>query len=559
MKKFLLLVLFAVMLLLPFRSYAEQNLGSWLTIGGDYQARLDYLQGSTPSFYGFGGPAGSAGAQNGAFFDAFMTALPAFHLTFAQVQSLTPAQLQGLESQITPATVAGLEAGGFITTAQGNALLAGTKASAGEDFRNNSLLTNRFGLNFMAKPLENIHVKARLVMYKAWGSDSANPVDQNMFFMDRAGTFDGVQGHVPGSDNLLVDYAYATWSNIADQPVWFSVGRRPSTGGVPGNLRRNAVNIGTAGVPNLLIDYAFDGFSLGWAPYIEALPGAYAKFCGGRGFDSGFSNLHDTNFAGLFVVPYNTDQLEITLQWDRGIDVFDAPPDFAVPTTATSGVQEFLNPTSNVGNIDWYGAVAQGMIKNVNYFAAGALSHAMPNGNRAGAFGPFIEQSLGYVDQNTGFPLAQSALTAQQAANVKNLEPQMLDGQNHTGWAIYLGARYDINSTRTKLGAEFNHGSKDWIGFVPAGDDMWTSKLGTRGDVYELYAIQEIHAKPIDKLAVAYFRLGWQYYDIKYTGSNNWLGAPLAMSDLASSPLNAQIFAPIKSAQDVYFTFNVNF
>ncbi len=529
MKKFLFAV-FAVLLLLPLKGYAEQNVTSWLTIGGDYQARLDTLHGSTPSFIGFG--------ANGAFFDA------------------AGAYMQNGGNPNGPFNPAAF---GALTPAQQAAFGAGTKTTPGQDYTNHTLLTNRFGLNFQAKALENITVKARLLMYKVWGSDSANPVDQSMFFMDRAGTFDGVQGHVPSSDFLNVDYAYTTWSNIADQPVWFSIGRRPSTSGVPGNLRRNAMNIGTAGVPNLLIDYAFDGFSLGWAPYIEALPGAYAKFCGGRGFDSGFSNLHDTNFTGLFIVPYNTDNLEVELLWDRGIDIFDVPPDFQVPTTQTNGVQEFLNPTTNVGNIDWYSALVQGKIKNINYFTNVALSHAMPNGNSAGAFAPFIEQGLGYVDPATGFPLAQTALTAQQAANVKAFEPKMFDGQNHTGWAVYLGARYDIDSTRTKLGAEYNHGSKDWITIAPAGDDMWTSKLGTRGDVYELYAIQEIHEKTIDKVGLAFFRLGWQYYDIKYTGSNNWLGGPVAMSDLASSPFNAQIFAPIKSANDVYFTLNVNF
>ena len=560
MKKFLL-VFFSVLLLLPFKGYAEQQLSQvtpWLSIGGDYQARLDYLQGSTPGYFPFGGQPGTAGAQNGALFDAFLTALPAFHLTFPQVQAMTPAQVNGMLQQFQGMPTAMLEAMG-LTAAQAAAAHNGAASLPGQDYRNTTLLTNRFGLNLVAKPLESISVKARLAMYKVWGSDSANPVDQNMFFMDRAGTFDGEMGHVPSSDYVNVDYAYATWSNIADQPVWFSVGRRPSTSGVPGNLRRNAVNVGTAGVPNFLIDYAFDGFSLGWAPYIEALPGFYAKFCGGRGFDSGYSKLHDTNFVGVFVVPYNTDQLEVTLQWDRAIDLFDAPPDFSVPTTQTSGVQEFLNPTTNVGNIDWFGGVGQGKVRNINYFLAGAISHAMPNGNRAGAFAPFIKQSLGYTDPNTGFPEPDSNLTATQLANVKDLEPQLFDGQDHYGWALYLGARYDIDSTRTKLGAEYNHGSKDWITVVPAGDDMWTSKLGTRGDVYELYAIQELHNKVIDKVGLAYFRLGWQYYDIKYTGSNNWLGAPVAMNDLLNSPLNAQMFAPIKNAQDVYLTFNVDF
>ena len=34
---------------------------------------------------------------------------------------------------------------------------------------------------------------------------------------------------------------------------------------------------------------------------------------------------------------------------------------------------------------------------------------------------------------------------------------------------------------------------------VPAEDDIWTSKLGTRGDVYEIYLIQSLNRKAIAK------------------------------------------------------------
>ena len=43
-------------------------------------------------------------------------------------------------------------------------------------------------------------------------------------------------------------------------------------------------------MPGLLVDYAFDGATLGVAPDIDALPGAYAKICYGRGFDAGFKS-----------------------------------------------------------------------------------------------------------------------------------------------------------------------------------------------------------------------------------------------------------------------------
>jgi hypothetical protein len=127
-----------------------------------------------------------------------------------------------------------------------------------------------------------------------------------------------------------------------------------------------------------------------------------------------------------------------------------------------------------------------------------------------------------------------------------------------TGWATYLGARYDYEATRTKLGFEFNHGSKNWIPFAPAADDMWTSKVGTRGNVFEPYIIQELNLKPISSyLSKAFFKIGYQYYDFEYTGSNNWVGAPQKIS--AIQPTDLLLMTPLKSAQDIYATFEVKF
>jgi hypothetical protein len=96
---------------------------------------------------------------------------------------------------------------------------------------------------------------------------------------------------------------------------------------------------------------------------------------------------------------------------------------------------------------------------------------------------------------------------------------------------------------------------------VPAADDLWTSKLGTRGDVYEAYVIQELGwLKPITKRAKAFFRLGYQYYKFDYTGSNNWVGAPKKIEDLdTTDPAKTQLLAPLKNAKNIYFTFDVQF
>jgi len=55
----------------------------------------------------------------------------------------------------------------------------------------------------------------------------------------------------------------------------------------------------------------------------------------------------------------------------------------------------------------------------------------------------------------------------------------------------------------------------------------------------------------------AFFKLGYQYYDFEYTGSNNWVGAPQKISSIQSGDM--MLLTPLKSAHDVYATFEVKF
>lgn len=476
---------------------------SWLELGGDYRFRFDSLRGKVHDYVQYTG-------QPGISFPNYP--MPGLTTTF------------------------------FATGVPGYTA------------KNDSLLLNRFGLNLKANATEDITVKARLLMYKVWGHETMTPVEGN-FFADRAfGPFDGTVTHVPSDNTLRVDYAYATWSNIGGAPIWFSIGRRPSTGGVPSNIRQNTERIGTAGIPNIMVDYAFDGLTLGVAPDIAALPGAYAKLCYGRGYDSGFktngglfqNSLKDTDFLGINVVPYDTDNLHVELQWQRGWNIFNAPSD---------GVNFMGMPmpvSLNMGDISWFGGVIMGKLEklgpgDLNLFASAAMSKTHPNTNTFQL--PFFSIS-GMGTFNGGFGLLYDD-------DPNTLE---VDKRSHTGSAIYLGGRYDIKATGTKIGLEYNHGTKYWIGMVPAGDDLWTSKLGTRGDVTEVYLIQELNKKPIAKRGKAFVRIGYQYYKFNYTGSNNWVGEPKKISELsAGDPSKTQLFAPLKNAQDIYATFDVIF
>ncbi len=278
--------------------------------------------------------------------------------------------------------------------------------------------------------------------------------------------------------------------------------------------------------------------TLGWAPDIEALPGAYAKVCYGRGYENGFvgnslaasNSLKDTDMLGVAIVPVDTDPLRVWLQWNRGFNIFDFP---VMNNTAFGNTA----PSVDLGDIDWYGAGAMSTLKDIgpgklNFFGDLGVSITHPNNN---------------VSANAGF---QGLLTG------GFFQPEA--PSDKTGWAAYVGARYDYTPTNTKLGFEYNHGSKNWITFAPAADDMWTSKLGTRGNVYEGYLIQELNLKPISSyLSKVFFRLGYQYYDFEYTGSNNWVGAPVKIADIKQSDM--LLLTPVKYAQDIYATFEVHF
>lgn len=507
----------------------DKSLGQWLTVGGDYQFRIDSLHGETKPFTDVS--AVFANAQNqlqGAFFSnptpetgAMLTGLMNFAGGMAGVRTFDQAQA-------------------FLGANM--AMMGGLQSFAGPAFvdaykpKNNITYTNKFGLDLGMHVTDNVSMTVKLGMYKVFGSQSESSVvnaGSAPFFADRVGVFDGTLGHVPSSSYLNVDRAYATWKNLGPQEdIWFSVGRRPATDGAPTNFKYNRPRPGNGGTPALLVDYAFDGMTLGYAPELESLPGFYAKICYGRGFESGFSTPHgnsldDTDVLGVAVVPVDTEALRVWLQWNRGMKIFDAPQ---MSNTYFGNTA----PKINLGDIDWYGV---GMMSTVdlgggklNYFADLGLSVTHPNSN--------VSSQFGFQGLMTGGFFNPEAPTSK------------------TGGAILMGVRYDLPSN-TKIGLEYNHGSKNWITFAPSASDMWTSKVGARGNVYDAYVIHEFEdTARASRAAKTFFRFGVQYYDFKYTGSNNWVGAPMKMSDV-----NGQMMptTPLSKAYDVYGTLEVRF
>ena len=523
----------------------DKSLGKWLTIGGDYRFRVDYLRGETAAFTDVNATFANAQQKLQADFfnnpstvggtSTYFGAPGAGGMSTAGALSALMNFSQGMNGVRTID-----QANSFVNNPGNAGLIRGIGgfAAAVPAYKpeNTTLYTNRFGLDLNAKAAQDVTVNARFVMYKTFGAQDDKAVDNGgnaPFFADRVGVFDGTLGHVPSSSYLNVDRAYATWSNIADKDVWFSVGRRPSTNGAPSNLKLNNPRPGNGGTPSLLVDYAFDGMTLGYAPDIDALPGAYGKVCYGRGFESGYrstpgNSLADTDMLGVALIPIDTDPLRVWLQWNRGYNIFDAP-------NMNNTYFGNTSPKTNLGDIQWLGAGAMSTLKKVgpgdlNVFADIAVSQTRPNQN--------VSSQFGFQGLLTGGFFSPEGPTTKK------------------GQAFAVGMRYDLPS-KTKLGFEYNRGSRDWITFAPAADDMWTSKVGTRGSVYETYLIQELNAKPISSyFSKSFFRLGYQYYDFEYTGSNNWVGAPVRISDVNGQMMTT---TPLKKAYNVYATFEVKF
>ena len=539
----------------------DKQLGKWLSIGGKYEFRVDSLKGDVVSHYNAVNAMNRLAANalflinysSSAGYSAYspptvytpgsdMYVGTALSLAGARMQQYTTYGAASAASQMPGYNVAqsfGFAVNQLYTAVSnnisGNYGVATPTAMAvtGYTAKNDTLYSNKFSIDLKAQATKDVTVNARLGMYKTFGSQNDDAVTSNGYFADRVGVFDGTLGHIPSDSKLNVDRAYATWNNIGGEPVWFSVGRRPSTDGGPTNFKNNAEKPGTGGTPALLVNYAFDGMTIGYAPDIDALPGAYGKICYGRGFDSGFTtptnSIKDTDMFGVAIVPIDTDPLRVWLQYNRGMSIFDFP---VMENTAFGNTA----PAINLGDIDWYGIGAMSTFKNVgpgnlNVFADLGLSVTHPNQN--------VSANAMFEGLMTGAPFSPEAPSSK------------------TGYAALVGARYDLPS-KTKVGFEFNHGSKNWITFAPAADDMWTSKVGTRGNVYEPYVIQELDLKPISsRLAKAFFKVGFQYYDFDYTGSNNWVGAPVKISTI--KPTDMFLMAPVSKATDIYGTFTVEF
>ena len=398
---------------------------------------------------------------------------------------------------------------------------------SGGDQENDTIMTNRLRLNMRVKATENMEFKGRLAMYKAWGMQSTPEDLAGGFPM-----FDGNTSRTPNDSALYVDRAFVNWNNIGGLPIWFSVGRRPTTDGPPAQLRMD--NDSRMGTPIAYMDYPFDGLSLGYGYNwgIEALGDGRIRFCYGRGFENGLqyedgAPLDDTDFAGFDWDVLQKGSRFLNIQAFGVYNLFNYPAftsDF-VRYGAGQDPPVGYGEQKDLGQLYHTSAIYMDKINKLNYFVAGGWSHTDPNDN-----GLFNDPLSGVANTNA-----------------------------ENGYNFYTGVRYDIDNLGLKLGAEYNYGSQYWVSFTPGHDDLYMSKLATRGSAYELYMIYDLPTGPaISKYAKTFIRLGWQYYDYNYSGGFDWNLKPYDLDD-EKNQLQMLGLNPVESANQVYLTFEAYF
>ena len=92
---------------------------------------------------------------------------------------------------------------------------------------------------------------------------------------------------------------------------------------------------------------------------------------------------------------------------------------------------------------------------------------------------------------------------------------------------LYLRLCFNVpqNDGKTKLGFEFNQGSKYWFNLAQAEDDIIAPKTQTRGEVYETYLTHRINDHFI-------FKADFIRYNYTYSGSGWHLGAPKRLDEV---------------------------
>ena len=412
------------------------------------------------------------------------------------------------------------------------------KHADGSKSENNALLTNRLWLGAKYKADDNSSFFSKLSYNKAFG-DTANHSQSNT--NPGYANFDWVTNENATDNTIKVKEAYWLYTKErlfgADIPWAASVGRRPSTDGLPINIRNDQQ-------PNSplshTVDVEFDGFSVRLdTENLTGFTGSWFKICGGRGltnakprFDmSGAAYAEDDDknvdidMLGFIAVPYDNGQYSVHMNYARAWNLvgFDG---------------QSLNSFNTA-----YGAYSAAPSSSTEYDLQKATPEFKDVGDIDFATVLFKTEGIGngisnYLDNSIAF-------ASFAASKTKPNDKGMLGStDSETGTSVWLGvnAPCPILPDSAKIGLEWNKGSKYWRSMTYGEDTYAGSKIATRGQAWEVYRTQKL----TDALS---FGLSYVYMKYDYTGSNSFFGAdgtPMTMTEAQNAGQN-----PVESAQDV--------
>ena len=396
----------------------------------------------------------------------------------------------------------------------------------------NQIFTNRLWLGMGFAPTSNIVFKGLISYYKMYG--------QMVLPKQGFNYFDWIVNETPNpSGELRVKEAY--WLYLDDSflgtgiPWTASLGRRPATDGLLVNYREDQDPKSPIGH---IINTEFDGasfkFKLG---DVTGIPGMYFKLCMGRGMtnantryynigatsssytvtpgvynytkaaNNGYQNWNHTDLFGFIFVPYDDGQ-------------------YSVHTTAFKA---------------WH---MPGIVI-LNPYVYPMTADFKQLGNYYGAAISFLAQGIGdgindFLDDTNAFVSFAWSKTDPDNGNRMQGSPD-----SKTGNSIYVGVNFPLDAliSGTRMGLEYNHGSKYWRSMTYGEDTLAGSKMATRGNAYDVWINKDIIGKTLTA------QLRYTYMDYDYSGSNGFFGDGSMPIDTDSAM--ARQMSVLKKAQDI--------
>lgn len=418
------------------------------------------------------------------------------------------------------------------------------KHADGSKSENNALLTNRLWLGAKYKADDNSSFFGKLSYNKAFG-DTADHSQSNT--NPGYANFDWVTNENATDNTIKLKEAYWLYSNETflgtDVPWNASVGRRPSTDGLPINIRNDQ----KANSPlSHVVDVEFDGFSIRFdTQELTGLTGSWFKICGGRGltnatprfdmFNPAYSQDDEKNvdvdMLGFIAVPYDDGQYSVHTNYAKawnligfdkasldtfGQELYDYK---TTPNSSTAyDLQTAIPEFKDVGDIDFATIL----------FKTEGIGNGISN----------------YLDNTIAF-----ASFAASKTNPNSLG-MLGSTDSETGTSVWLGinAPCPLTPDDAKIGFEWNKGSKYWRSMTYAEDTYAGSKIATRGQAWEVYRTQKL----TEALS---FGVSYVLMQYDYTGSNSFFGydgKPVSIADAeAAYQAGLSSSSPVKEAQDV--------